>query len=39
MLESLSLLLQIMSLDTPEDEYVLKWMECVIKSPSRVSMT
>lgn len=39
MLEPLSLLLQTMSLDTPENEYVLKWMECVIKSLSRVSMT
>lgn len=39
MLESLSLLLQIMSLDTSENEYVLKCMECVIKSLSGVSMT
>lgn len=39
MLEYMSLLLGTMPLDTPENEYVLKWMECVIKSLSGVSMT
>lgn len=30
---------KVMSLGAPENEYVLKWIECVIKSLSRVSMT